>query len=144
MPQILYPAIIKTMFRTRLIMSIVGTVFQEAIIFAIWRWGLPYLDVQFPVWALVLVMIGWGIYSAIAFMIGTKALTLKQVIGLTTMVGATGKAINPLAPEGQVMVKGEIWGARTVEENIDSGEEIGVVGQEGLKLYVRRTGVARH
>jgi len=125
-------------------MSIVGTVIQEIIIVGIWWWGLPYLGVHLPVWALVLVMIGWGIYSAIAFMIGTKALTRKQVIGLTTMVGGTGKAISPLAPEGQVMVKGEIWGARTVEGNIDSGEQIEVVGQEALKLYVRRAGSTTH
>ena len=123
-------------------MSIAGTVLQEAIIVAIWRWGLPQLDIRLSVWTLVLVMIVWGIYSAIAFMIGTEALTRKQFIGLTTMVSATGKAISPLAPEGQVRVKGEIWGARSVEGNIDSGEEIVVVGQERLKLYVRRTGVA--
>jgi membrane-bound ClpP family serine protease len=142
MPLTTRPAIIEMMFRTRLIMSIVGTMFQEAVIVAIWLWGLPYLDVHLSIWALVLVMIGWGIYSAIAFMIGTKALTRKQVIGLPMMVGGMGKAISNLAPEGQVKVKGEIWGAHTVEGNIDSGEEIEVVGQEGLKLYVRRTGLA--
>jgi len=39
-----------------------------------------------------------------------------------------------------VMVQSEIWTARSVEGNMQAGEKILVVGQEALKLYVRRLG----
>jgi len=65
------------------------------------------------------------------------------VVGLPTMIGSKGKVASPLAPEGQVRIKGELWGATSDEGNIDTGEWITVVGEDGLKLVVRRgsTGV---
>jgi len=54
------------------------------------------------------------------------------------MVGSKGKVVSQLAPEGQVIIKGELWGAESVDRNIDKGEQVMVVGQDGLKLIVRK------
>ena len=59
-------------------------------------------------------------------------------MGLPTMVGSKGKVASPLAPEGLVMIKSELWGARSAEGDIDAGEEVTVVGQDGLKLVVHK------
>lgn len=127
----------KSMFRTRLIMAIIGTMLHETAIVVLWLWGLPEVGVYLPVWMLVIVMVLWGGYATAAFMIVTKALRREVVIGLPALVGGKGKAISPLTPEGQVMVQSEIWTARAVDGNLKAGDEILVVGQEGLKLYVR-------
>ena len=71
------------------------------------------------------------------FLLVTKALRQKEVIGLPMMVGGKGKAVSRLAPEGQVMVGGELWNARAAEGNIESETEVMVVAQDGLKLIVR-------
>jgi membrane-bound serine protease (ClpP class) len=52
------------------------------------------------------------------------------------MVGAKGKVVSPLAPKGVVKIKGELWEATSSGTNVDVGEEVVVVGQEGLKLVV--------
>jgi len=64
----------------------------------------------------------------------------KAVIGLQTMIGSRGKVARPLAPEGMVRIKGELWGATSEEGEIDIGEEVIVVGEDGLKLIVRKGG----
>ncbi|MQY72594.1 MAG: hypothetical protein GH142_02830 [Dehalococcoidia bacterium] len=51
-----------------------------------------------------------------------------------------GRVKSPLNPEGQVMIKGELWGAKSIEGDINIGEVVTVVGQDGLRLVVRRAG----
>ncbi|MCK4863603.1 MAG: hypothetical protein KAS25_04855, partial [Dehalococcoidales bacterium] len=63
----------------------------------------------------------------------------KQVtVGLPSMVGSRGKVTGKLSPEGMVRIKGELWGATSSEGDIDIGEEVMVVSEDGLKLSVRR------
>jgi len=60
------------------------------------------------------------------------------VVGLPGMVGARGKAVSDLAPEGIVMIRGELWESKAEGRRINAGVKVTVVGQEGLKLVVRR------
>jgi membrane-bound serine protease (ClpP class) len=54
------------------------------------------------------------------------------------MVGSQGKVVSPLDPQGVVRIKGELWKATSAAGRIDTGEEVTVVRQEGLKLIVRQ------
>jgi len=126
------------MMTARLIIAIVSTVLEEVALVVIWRWGLPHLGINLPLYVLIAAMVLWAVYAVTTFWIVTRALRKKAVIGLPTMIGGRGKAVSPLAPEGQVIIKGELWGARSVDRDIDTGEWIMVVGQDGLKLIVRR------
>ena len=96
------------------------------------------MDVELPLAVLIAVMVVWAAYAVTNFWIVTRALRRKAVLGLPAMVGSRGKVLSPLTPEGQVRIKGEIWGARSVDGDIDRGGEVMVVGQDGLKLIVRR------
>ncbi len=62
----------------------------------------------------------------------------KPLDGLPYMVGSQGEVVSPLAPEGLVRIKGELWQAESASGSIDTGEEVTVVGQDGLKLVVRK------
>ena len=122
----------------RLILAIVSTSLEEIALFVIWRWGLPQLDIHLPLYVLIIVMVAWATYAVVTFWIVTRTLRRKEIVGLPTMIGSRGRVVSQLAPEGQVRIKGELWGAESIDRNIDSGEEVMVVGQDGLKLIVRK------
>jgi membrane-bound ClpP family serine protease len=123
---------------TRLVMSTITTSLEEAAIYAVWRWLLPQWDIRLPVIALVAAMAAWLGFSAWLFIFMTRFLKRQPMVGLPSMVGSAGRAAGPLTPEGLVKIRGELWGAASVEGNIRAGEEIVVTGEQGLKLAVRR------
>ena len=72
---------------------------------------------------------------------GSRALKRKLVAGLPGMVGSRGKAVSLLAPGGFVRIKGELWEATSESGKISIGEEVTVMGQDGLKLIVHKGNV---
>jgi membrane-bound ClpP family serine protease len=122
----------------RLIWAIVSTLLEEAAIAAIVLRGLPYLGIHhFPLAGLIALMIAWGAYSVITYQRGSRALKKEPLGGLPDMVGSQGEVVSPLAPQGLVRIKGELWQAKSASGRMDTGEEVSVVGQDGLKLMVR-------
>ena len=128
------------MTTARLIIAVVSTLAVEAAFYAVWRWVLPEFDIQVPLWVLIAVMAFWAVFAVVDFIFVTHILRRQTVVGLPTMAGSRGKVRSPLNPEGQVMIKGELWGAKSIDGNIDVGEAVTVVGQDGLQLIVRRAG----
>jgi membrane-bound ClpP family serine protease len=123
---------------TRLIIAIVTTILEEAAIAAVFLWGLPKLGVNLPVFVMVIVMVAWLSYAVFTYRMGSRALRRKPVSGLSDMVGSKGEVAKRLDPEGLVRIKGELWQAKSDGGDIDKGEEVTVVGQEGLKLVVHK------
>ena len=126
------------MTTARLILAIVSTAVVEFTLFAIWRWVLPEFGIEIPLAVLIAVMVAYAVFAVADFWFVTNILKRQTIVGLPTMIGSKGKVAGPLAPEGQVRIKGELWGAEAIDRNIDSGENIIVVGQDGLKLIVRK------
>jgi membrane-bound ClpP family serine protease len=126
------------MMTTRLIIAIVTTILEEAAIAAIFLWGLPKLDFNLPLFALILIMAAWLGFAVFTYRMGSRALKKKPEIGLSDMVGSRGEVVRSLDPEGMVRIRGELWKARSAGGKIEVGTEITVVGREGLRLIVRR------
>ena len=122
----------------RLILAIVSTILEEIALVVLWKWGLPQLGIQVPLYVLIVVMSAWAIYAVTTFCIVTRTINRKVLVGLPSMVGSRGKVASPLALEGLVRIKSELWSAKSLDDNIDKGEKITVVGQDGLKLIVRK------
>ena len=122
----------------RLVWAIISTLLEEAAIVVIVLWGLPRLDIEIPLAGLIALMVAWGAYSVITYRRGSRALRRKPLDGLPDMVGSRGEVVSPLDPEGLVRIKGELWQAESASGRIDTGEEVTVVGQDGLKLVVRK------
>ena len=131
------------MTKARLVLAVVSTLVEEFAFYAIWRWLLPEFDIYLPLWLLVAVMVFWAAFAIVSFIFVTHIIRRQTVVGLPTMVGSKGKVRSPLSPEGQVMIKGELWGAKSIDGAIDTGEMVTVVGQDSLQLIVRRVGT-RH
>ena len=122
----------------RLIIAIVTTLIEEAALVAIVLWGLPQMGVHLHVGVLIILMAALAVYAVTTYRLGSRALRKKPVVGLPGMVGARGKVVSDLDPEGLVRIKGELWESKTEGRKIDVGVEVTVVGQEGLKLIVKR------
>jgi len=125
----------------RLIIAIVSTTLEEAALAAGVLWGLPKLGIQInlPIIAgLIAIMVAWGAYTITTYRMGSRALRRKPIAGLLGMLGSEGKVVSPLVPEGLVRIKGELWIAKSASGRMDTGEEVTVVGQDGLKLIVRK------
>ena len=122
----------------RLIWAIISTMLEETALVAVVLWGLPQLGIHIPLPALIALMVAWAAFAVITYRLGSRALRRKPVIDLLPMVGNKGKVVSRLDPEGLVRIKGELWKAKSAGGRMDTGEEVTVVGQEGLKLIVRK------
>ena len=62
----------------------------------------------------------------------------KSITGIESIVGAPGRAVTALDPEGQVKVRGQLWTAHS-PDRVEVGDDVRVTAVEGLKLEVTRT-----
>jgi membrane-bound ClpP family serine protease len=122
----------------RLIVAVLSTLIEEAALAALILWGLPQLGIHLPLAVVIALMAALVAVAVITYRLGSRALRKKPVVGLPDMVGSRGKVVSRLAPEGVVRIKGELWESRADGRRINTGERVIVVGQEGLKLIVRR------
>ena len=121
----------------RLIYAIVSILLEEAAIVVIALVGLPQLGIEIPLGVLIAVMVVFAILSILLYQAGSRALRMKPV-ALSAMTGSKGKVVNALAPTGLIKIKDELWEAESVGDKIGIGKEVIVVGQDGLKLLVRK------
>ena len=96
-----------------------------------------YDGLSVPLWVMAVVLAG----TALAMVSGMPAMVRARfstpTIGRESMIGDTGVALDPVAPEGRVEVRGAPWRARTNRATpIGAGEVIRVVGIDGLVLEV--------
>ena len=131
------------MTTARLILAIVSMTLEEAAIYVIWRWLLPEFGIKLPLSVLVGVMVAWVVFGVALFVFTTRTLKRQTVVGLPTMIGSKGKVASSLVPEGLVRIRGELWGATSEVGNVDKDEEVEVVGEDGLKLVVRKIGTKK-
>lgn len=68
--------------------------------------------------------------------VGIKAQRRKPVTGAEGMIGATGEALEMLAPTGIIKVQGEIWNAESIAGNIPAGEKVRIKEMKHMKLFV--------
>ena len=59
----------------------------------------------------------------------------RAAVGPQTLLGELGAVVSPCRPDGQVRVRGEIWGARCAA-GADVGDTVEVVGRRRLTLLV--------
>jgi len=65
-----------------------------------------------------------------------RARNVPVLMGPQTFVGAEGIVTTPLAPEGTVQLKSELWTAFSEGEAIEKGQKVKVVSVDGLRLKV--------
>jgi membrane-bound serine protease (ClpP class) len=93
---------------------------------------------------LVVILIGAGLGTGLAF-VATKVVAARHqpvaghaAAGSRGLLGAEAVARTPLAPEGQVFLRGELWRAHADDRPIPAGGRVVVQAVEGLLLHVVR------
>jgi membrane-bound ClpP family serine protease len=124
--------------RARTLLTVFLVLGDEIIIVLIVLFILWNLGVDLPLWALIPLVVGLGAFSVMLYKLVDPVLNKKQITGREGMIGREGKVVTPLAPEGVIKVRGELWKASSTEASISTDEEVIVVRLEGLKLLVRR------
>lgn len=125
----------------RLVFAIISTLLEGAALVVIVLLVLPRFGIYLPLPGLLTLVAVWAVIAVIVYRIGSRALRKRPTVGLPAMVGSRGKVVTPLAPEGMVRIKGELWEAKSAHGNIDTGEKVLVVGQDGLRLIVGKNGI---
>jgi membrane-bound serine protease (ClpP class) len=73
-----------------------------------------------------------GIFAA-----GVRAQFKRVKTGKEALIGAKGTAITDLNPKGTARVNGEFWEAATQDIMIKAGQQVEVVGMDGMTLVVK-------
>jgi membrane protein implicated in regulation of membrane protease activity len=120
-------------YRRYTALTITTTLLEEAALVAVVLWLLPRVTINIPLWGLILMMIALGVYNYINYRLNKKALVKKPMISLD--IGSRGRTITPISPKGYVRVNGELWQASS-NSTIDAGEEVAIVGIEGMTLLI--------
>ena len=88
----------------------------------------------------------WLIVGSAALLLGFSGIVARALWrvrnlpvqgGKESLIGRTAVAESPLEREGRVRVGTEVWSA-VADENVASGEQVRVVGVQGVTLRVRR------
>jgi membrane-bound serine protease (ClpP class) len=94
----------------------------------------PFLQIS---WSVILPVVGVATaFSLLIVGMGVRATRRPTVTGREGMVGLVGVVKSRLAPQGQILVRGELWDAIS-DQPIQPGEQAEVLRMDGLKLHVR-------
>ena len=99
----------------------------------LWLFG-----VKVPLWVIIAAVL---LLAPLAFIIHKAiipSLHKRKTTGSEGMMGLEGEVVEPLTPSGVVKVNGEYWKAKSVDEDIATGEKVEVTGLNRLTLEVRR------
>ena len=97
---------------------------------------MPRLIVSWPL--IILMTAAITSFFLFALSAGIRAQRARVTSGIESMIGATGTAASDLDPWGTVQVGSELWSAIAEEGPIRKGEEVRVVGTEGVRLNVTK------
>jgi membrane-bound ClpP family serine protease len=122
----------------RLIIAIISSLLDEALILGLILWGLPKLGIELPIFITVTIVILFAIFAVTTFKLGTRALKMKPLAGLSEMINMDGVVIKRLDPIGYVKIDGEIWEAKSSEGIIEKGTNVKVLDQKRLLLIVKQ------
>ena len=86
----------------------------------------------------VVVSLVTAIFVFIVFAV-VRAHRRQVTTGKEGMIGQVAVALTALDPKGTVFIKGERWSAIAEGGKIEPGEEVIVIGVEGLKLKVKKS-----
>jgi len=95
----------------------------------------PIPEMMINPWIALSVSSAFGAITAFLVRLAVRARRLKSLVGIDALVGHSASAMEPLTPEGHVLVEGEIWRA-VADQAVAKGAQLRVVGREQYLLRV--------
>jgi membrane-bound serine protease (ClpP class) len=81
--------------------------------------------------------LAFGLVTVFLVRLAIRARRAKSRTGVEAMLGEIGVAMQPLTPDGQILVHGELWQSESADP-VQKGEHVRVRGIRDLKLLVER------
>jgi membrane-bound ClpP family serine protease len=100
--------------------------------------GVDLGEFQMDTWLVVLIIICFVAFIAIAIIWGIKAHQRQVSAGREDLVGRTAEVKIALEPKGIVFVEGERWTAISESGRVEPGEEVIISRVDNLRLYVTK------
>jgi membrane protein implicated in regulation of membrane protease activity len=122
------------MINARLILTILVSLIDEAIIIFVIFFVLSLFGIEMPLWLIITLVLA---LSALTYVI-YRALSKQPLLGFESMIGKTGLTVGPIARKGTIKIGNELWHSETDHEYIEAGVAVIVTGQTGLKLRIRK------
>jgi len=97
-----------------------------------------FFDVEISLPVMIVIGFVFGTFVFIVHRAIVPSLRRKKVTGVEGMIGLVGEVTQSLTPKGVIKINGEYWQARSVEGEIDVGEEVVILKIKGLNLEVKQ------
>ena len=95
----------------------------------------PIPELAVNPWVAIAVSTAFGGITALLVRLAVRARRVKARLGGDALVGHLASAMEPLTPEGHVLVEGEIWRA-VASQTLPAGTQLRVIGHEQYLLRV--------
>jgi len=95
----------------------------------------PVPELAVSPWVALAVSAAFGSITVFLVRLAVRARRMKSKLGPSSLVGRCASAMEPLNPEGHVVVEGEIWRAVSTVP-VPAGAPLRVVGLETYLLHV--------
>jgi membrane protein implicated in regulation of membrane protease activity len=118
--------------------AVLSWILEEVLLAAFVLWILPhFFNINVPLWGLAILMLALAILSGVMYRVGRRTFFIRPKVAAENIIGSEGTVTKPLTPEGYVKVQGVLWKARCKGAEMEVGDEVEVIGMEGLKLVVK-------
>jgi membrane-bound serine protease (ClpP class) len=95
----------------------------------------PVPEMAVNPWVAIAVSAAFGAITVFLVRLAVRARHMKSRLGASALVGSLARALEPLTPEGHVLVEGEIWRAVAAEPVVKDAR-LRVVAHEDMLLHV--------
>ena len=95
----------------------------------------PIPELAVNPWVAIAISAGFGGITVLLVRIAMRARRLKQRLGFDALIGRPASAMEPLTPEGHILVDGEIWRA-IADQELPAGAPVLVIGRKDYLLEV--------
>jgi membrane-bound ClpP family serine protease len=112
---------------------------EEAALAVALVWILPQFGINIPLWAIIILVIGWLCWSYFTYRIGARNIDKQPVVGIEALIGVKCRTSTPLSPLGYLKVGSELWQAHLLDGETNSDVEVTIVEVKGLTLLVKKT-----
>jgi membrane-bound ClpP family serine protease len=112
--------------------------FEEGVLAILFFWILPQFDTNLPVWLIILLMFLYAFYHLVISLLIGRLEKRPSVVGCEALINSRCQTLTELVPGGYVKVGAEIWRARSLSGNIESGNEVIIDDMKGLTLLVKK------
>jgi membrane-bound serine protease (ClpP class) len=95
----------------------------------------PVQEMAISPWVALAVSAAFGSITVFMVRLAVRARRMKSKLGPSALVGCSARAMEPLSPEGHILVEGEIWRA-VATEPVPAGAPLRVVSLDRYLLHV--------